>query len=624
MNVTIISEIGINHNGKLEDAIDLIYASKDAGVDAVKFQKRDLNQIYSDSILKNPNNAEWNFDYLLPLLSEVELSFNDFEIIKKKCDELNLDLIVTPMDEKSASFIHQLGIAAIKIASADMTNLALIEHCATFELPYYISTGMWNKEDIVKCVEFYKEIEINFSLMLANSTYPTPFESISLTFLKELALLSKRYGYSGHERGDFIPVAAVAMGATIVEKHITLDRSQKGPDHKASLLPEEFKEMVRKIRATELALSQDKHINQQETLSKELFSKSATAKKKIFAGHKLTLNDIIYKAPGKGIFPHEIKDFLNKTVQNDVDEGQFISEQDFDKSIKISEWKKFVFKNKWGVKCRFHDYHDYNVLNAPVIEFHCSQNDLDSEFQEENYSSELIVHAPEIMNRQLVNICSENQKIVDDSLFIIERSINKTLEISKRWPSRKPKMVVHLGGMSLDLLEPTKYGIEGLSTHEKMLEIAIYNFNKLDYPKDEIDVLPENLPPRPWYLGGQWYQYGFAPAVDMVRFCEATKTKMTFDICHAQLQCNLEKSSLADYAKKVKGFVSHLHISDAAGLSAEGIPIFSGDIDFCSVFKVLQDIEYTWVTEIWSGHLHNGAGTYKAMLELESNYRELI
>ena len=196
MNVTIISEIGINHNGKLEDAIDLIYASKEAGVDAVKFQKRDLNQIYSDSIIKNPNNAEWNFDYLLPLLSEVELSFNDFEIIKK-CDELNLDLIVTPMDEKSASFIYQLGIAAIKIASADMTNLALIEHCATFELPYYISTGMWNKEDIVKCVEFYKEIGINFSLMLANSTYPTfrihiiNFQRISLA-LRDMAIPDTR------------------------------------------------------------------------------------------------------------------------------------------------------------------------------------------------------------------------------------------------------------------------------------------------------------------------------------------------------------------------------------------------------------------------------------------------
>jgi N-acetylneuraminate synthase len=110
----------------------------------------------------------------------------------------------------------------------------------------------------------------------------------------------------------------------------------------------------------------------------------------------------------------------------------------------------------------------------------------------------------------------------------------------------------------------------------------------------------------------------------MVRFCEATKTKMTFDICHAQLQCNLERSSLVDYARKVKAFVSHLHISDAAGLSAEGIPIFSGDIDFRSVLGVLEDIDYTWVTEIWSGHLHKGAGTYRAMLDLESNFKGLI
>ena len=233
----IISEIGVNHNGDLNTALKLIEESKKAGVDAVKFQKRDLDKIYSKSILQDCNSAEWNFEYLIPILKSVEFGTEEYITINKKCKELNIDLIVTPFDENSAEFISTLDLSAIKIASADMTNLPLIEKCASFNLPLIISTGMWSHNDIKDCVKFYKKLGIDYSLLLTNSTYPTPFETINLEYIKELKKLADRVGYSGHERGTFIPVAAVTLGARIVEKHITLDKYQDGPDHKASLLP---------------------------------------------------------------------------------------------------------------------------------------------------------------------------------------------------------------------------------------------------------------------------------------------------------------------------------------------------------------------------------------------------
>ena len=620
----IISEIGINHNGSLDIALKLIYKSYEAGVDAVKFQKRNLEKIYSKHILNDSNSAEWNFEYLIPLLQELELSKEDYLEIKKTCKKLDLDLIITPMDEESVEFISTLGIKAFKIASADMVNFSLIKKCASYNLPLLISTGMWSEEDIKKCVKFYKKHNIQYSLLLANSTYPAPYEDIGLNFLQKLKTLSNIVGYSGHERGNFIPIAAVALGARIIEKHITLDRNQKGPDHKASMLPKQWEEMVKNIHLLEKSLGVEKYVNQAETLNKEAFAKSAIANKDLTKGHILLESDIYYQSPGKGIFEHEISEYIGKELKQNIPQDNFISKENFNNTVLIKDWKKFNFTKNWGVKCRFHDYKIYKQLNPPVIEFHCSQSDLDIEFNEKNKNSKLIIHAPEIFDRELVNICSKDERIVQKSLEIIQKSIDKTIQISKNWPLAKPKMVVHLGGMSLDLLDTTKYKINRLSTHDEMISIAIHNFKKLNYNPDEIDILPENLPPRPWYLGGEWYQYGFAPYSDMIRFCKETKTKMTYDICHAQLQCNLENITLAEYTKNVMPYVSHMHISDAIGLNGEGIQMFEGEIDFKSTFDIAKDYNFSWVTEIWSGHLHNGSGMYKALCDLENNFNTLL
>ena len=611
----IISEIGINHNGSLDTALQLIHESHTAGVDAVKFQKRNLAKIYSNNILNDSNSAEWNFEYLIPLLQEFELSETDYRVIEKTCKELNLELIITPMDNHSAEFVSKLDIAAFKIASADMVNLSLIEKCNSYQKPIIISTGMWSESDIEKCVNFYKKKNINYSLLLANSTYPSPYEDIGLMFIKKLKKLSPIVGYSGHERGTFIPVAAAALGANIIEKHITFDKNLIGPDHKASMTPSEFKIMVDNIRNLEKSLRYKKFVNQAETLNKEAFAKSAVAKNNLSIGHILLEQDITFKSPGKGIFEHEIIDYIGKELKQPIIKDNYISKENFKDSLLIKDWKKFNFSKKWGVKCRFHDYNIYKEINPPVIEFHCSESDLNIQFDEKNHNSELIIHAPEIFGRELVNICSTDDRIVKKSIEIIQKSIDKTIQISKNWPLAKPKMVVHLGGMSLDSLTFTNF-----DNYSDLINIAIKNFKKLKYDPDLIDIIPENLPCRPWYLGGEWHQYAFGPSLDMIQFCKATNVKITYDICHAQLWCKLAGISLIDYTKEIMPYVSHMHISDAIGINGEGVQIFEGEIDFDTIFDISKDYNFTWVTEIWSGHLHNGSGTYKALSDLEQHY----
>lgn len=610
----IIAEIGINHNGNLDTAIKLIKAVKKAGVDAVKFQKRDLASIYSKAVLDDSNSSEWSFEYLIPLLKEVELTKEDYYKIREVCDELELDLIVTPFDEISAAFLFELGVSAYKIASADMTNLPLLKKCNNYKIPLIISTGMWSDDDIRKCAETYKIDKLNYAFLLAQSTYPASYETLNLKYLEKLKEFTPIIGYSGHERGTFIPVAAVAMGCKIIEKHITFDVTQKGPDHKASMLPEEWTEMVYQIRMLEKAMGETKHVNQAEIQNKEAFAKSAVPIRDLPVGHVLIKSDLAYKAPGKGIFPHEIHDYIGKVIKKSVKKDHYISKKDFEETIAIADWEKFTFSKKWGAKCRFHDYEEYKVLNSPSIEFHCSQTDLDIDFQPEISQSELIIHAPEIFDRQLVDICSDDEEIVTKSLDILQRSIDKTIEISKFFPKAKPKLVMHLGGMFLNTRD--------LVDTSKLTEKAIENFKRLKYDSNLIDILPENLPPRPWYLGGEWFQHGFMLSKDMLDFCNYFGLGITYDICHASLYCNEFGIDLAQYTKEIMPIAKHIHISDAYGNNGEGVQIGEGSIDFDKVLKEVKKYQFTWVPEIWSGHLHQGAGTYRCMQILNEKYSE--
>ncbi|MEI9919949.1 MAG: N-acetylneuraminate synthase family protein [Bacteroidota bacterium] len=615
--VYIICEIGINHNGSLAKALELIDAAKEADVDAVKFQKRSLPDIYGKAILKDANSAEWNFDYMIPLLKEYELSEDDYRIIRKKCDDLELDLIITPFDLSSAEFVAKLGVSAFKIASADMTNLALVEKCGSYGLPVIISTGMWEKSDIETCVKRYKDKGIQYILLHAQSTYPSPYESLNLKFIEELKKLSNPVGFSGHERGTFIPIAAVAMGCKVIEKHITFDRNEIGPDHKASMLPEEWKDMVHNIRMLEKSLGARKEVNQAEKLNREVFAKSAVAKSDIKAGHILVPEDVELKSPGKGIFPHEIIKYYGQVLKNDVKANHYIAKTDFENVITIGEWKLPKFSSTWGIKCRFHDFEAYNVLHAPSVEFHCSQTDLDVDFRpkESPNPSQLIVHAPEIFDRELFDICSDDETKVKRSLHILQRSIDKTLELAKYFPAKKPKMVIHLGGMSLN--------VRDLKDTRPMMDNAIRNFKPFHQYKDDLDILPENLPSRPWYFGGEWYQHGFATAEDMRYFCETYGLGMTYDICHAFLYCQVHNKDIVKYTETVMPIVKHLHLSDARGINGEGVQLGEGEMNLDAVFDKMKGYKDTWVTEIWSGHLHNGAGTYKAM-QILGKYDNII
>ena len=326
----IIAEIGVNHNGKLSLAKKLIDASIESGVNAVKFQKRDLKSLYRKESLENPNSESQGFEILLAELQEVELTKNDYMEIIDYCKKKKITFLCTPWDTPSVDFLEELDIVAYKISSGDMTNFPLIKYVSKTRKPMIISTGMSKIEEIEKMVSFVKEQNIPFVILHANSTYPSPIESLDLNLIPEFR---KKFdllvGFSGHEIGIIGSITAANMGAVIIERHITLDKTMKGLDHSSSLEPNEFKEMVSLIRLSEKAKGKPiKKMTRAEVLQREVVSKSIVCVLDICKGEIFSDKNIEAKGPEKGLSAQYFFDIIGKKSPRDIKCGEYVLEED--------------------------------------------------------------------------------------------------------------------------------------------------------------------------------------------------------------------------------------------------------------------------------------------------------
>lgn len=326
----VIAEIGVNHNGDLNTAIKLIDIAIDSGADAVKFQKRDLKSLYRKEALENPNIESQGFEILLAELKEVELSKDDYIKIVNYCAKKNITFLCTPWDVHSVDFLEQLDIPAYKVASGDMTNFPLIKYISKTKKPLIISTGMSKMEEIEKMVNFVKTLDIPFILLHANSTYPSPIESLNLSLIPELIKkFNLLVGFSDHETGIIGSLTAAIMGAVVIERHITLDKTMKGLDHSSSLEPNEFKNLIQMIRLSERAKGQPiKKMSRAEVLQREVVSKSILAIIDIKEGEIFSEKNIETKGPEKGLSAQYFYDILGKKSNRKILGGDYLLEED--------------------------------------------------------------------------------------------------------------------------------------------------------------------------------------------------------------------------------------------------------------------------------------------------------
>lgn len=328
MGVYIIAEAGVNHNGSFDLACRLVDAAKTAGADCIKFQTFRAQNLVS----RNAGKADYQKDTTgdgsqADMLTKLELSYDAFSRLKQYCGEVGITFLSTPFDLESAAFLDELGVPFWKIPSGEVTNLPYLEALAKTGRPVVMSTGMCEMEEIEAALRVLREHgTADIRLLHCNTEYPTPFADVNLRAMETMRrAFGVEVGYSDHTKGIEVPIAAVALGATIIEKHFTLDRNMEGPDHKASLEPEELAAMVSAIRNIEQALgSGEKTVSPSERKNIAVVRKSIVAKRAIKAGERLTEDNLTVKRPGSGVSPMRWRDVLGTAAIRDFEEDEMI------------------------------------------------------------------------------------------------------------------------------------------------------------------------------------------------------------------------------------------------------------------------------------------------------------
>ena len=333
MNKTvIIAEAGVNHSGDIEMAKKLIDVASNAGVDYVKFQTFKANKI----VTKNAKRANYqnintkNLDSQYEMLKKLELDEDTHHSLIKYCNEKSVKFLSTAFDLDSLEFLYNIGIRLAKVPSGEITNYPYLKKVAQLFPEVILSTGMSTMDEINKAVGVLLKFGINkdsLTILHCNTEYPTPMSDVNLMGMLHIQTeLGVKVGYSDHTLGIEVPIAAVALGAIVIEKHFTIDRNLPGPDHKASLEPNELKLMVRSIRNIEKAISGSKikEPSKSELKNKQIIRKSIVAIKPIIKGEIFNNKNIGIKRPGTGISPMNWESIIGQVAEKNFQQDELI------------------------------------------------------------------------------------------------------------------------------------------------------------------------------------------------------------------------------------------------------------------------------------------------------------
>jgi N-acetylneuraminate synthase len=613
----IIAEVGNNHNGDIGLAKELVDLAVEAKVDCVKFQMRDLSSLYSNQ----GKNAEAGYDlgsqYTLDLLNKFQLSNDELCQVFDYCKQRGILPLCTPWDLVSVRVLDEYGLEGFKVASADFTNYEMLEALAKTGKPLICSTGMSKEAEIKASVGLLRRLGAPFALLHCNSTYPTPFKDVNLSYLPRLKeLAGSVVGYSGHERGFAVPLAAVALGARIVEKHFTIDRNMEGNDHKVSLLPEEFAEMVRQIRNVEEAMGQggERELTQGELINRENLAKSLMINCDLPQGQVIQRSMIVVKCPGQGLQPNRIDDLVGKLAARDFKAGEFFFETDI--TPQSAKKNHYTFTRPYGIPARYHDYQALiEGMQIDFVEFHLSYHDLDVKL-DKYFSGPLpigyAVHSPELFaNDHILDLATDDVAYLAHSISELKRTVAVAAELQQFFPATpKPALVLNAGGWTTQGFLPVE------------ARAALYD--RVAAALAEVDLSPvqlaiQTMPPFPWHFGGQSYHNLFVDPDEIATFCERTGHKICLDVSHSMMACNYYQWNFGEFLKKVLPHTIHLHVVDAKGVDGEGVQIGHGDVDFTMLRDRLNEYApgVQFIPEVWQGHKNKGEGFWSALAFLE-------
>ncbi|WP_256808430.1 N-acetylneuraminate synthase family protein [Bradyrhizobium sp. Bra64] len=614
----VIAEIGNNHNGDFDRAIALVDAAVAAGADCAKFQMRKLDEVYRASSLSGKDD-DLAVEYTLDLLRRFELPTPQQKKIAEYCAAKGIQYLCTPWDAKSVAALEGFGVQAYKVASADLTNLPLLACLAATGKTLIVSTGMSTTDEIKTAAKFLDDRDASYVLLHCQSTYPAALHNIHLRFMETLREIHPVVGYSGHERGVAVSTAAVALGAVVIERHITLDREMEGPDHAASLEPEEFKALVSGIREVEAARGEklaERALSQGELINRESLAKSLVAARDLPAGTVISDSDIAVKSPGQGLSPLKMPALLGRRLTRTMATDDYFFQSDLDEGT--AKARRYRFDRPWGVPVRYHDTGRFLEICEPdIIEFHLSYSDMERDpaaYLSGTYELGFVVHAPELFaGSKLMDLATPDEALRRYSLEQTQAVIDITRGLKKFFPkTRRPPIVANIGGFTMD---------EPLPPEEKAERYRIFAQSLKELDMDGVELTPQTMAPFPWHFGGQRHQNIFIFPEESAAFCAKHDLRMCVDISHTKLAANHFGFDFAQGLAQLGPHTAHLHFGDARGLDGEGLQIGEGEIDFDEIGRVLRQHAPTasFIPEIWQGHKNMGEGFWTALERLEGH-----
>ena len=646
-NIEFISEIGINHNGSISTAKKLIQQSKKINCDFVKFQIRNIKEIYHPNFLKDFSNSENANQYIYNEIKKAHLEKSEYIKLFNFAKKIDIKVMVTPFDLKSLNLCKRKEVDAIKIGSPDFDNIQLIMNALKLKKPIFLSTGMAEDNEINSMRTILKKYNIHnvpITIFHCVSSYPPNEDEINLKYIKNLVkkFPDYRVGYSGHERGFIPSLISIYFGSKVIERHLTLDKNSKGPDHSSSLTKDEFRKLIlnskvivnqinqkktdekkflKKFRLSTGIISIGKSIKSvslNSKFNKKVLGKSAIYKKNFSKNKIIKIEDLKFVSPGKGLSGLEFYN-IKKKLYGNVFKDQYLSSDDFEQN----ENKKFerdkikITNKKWGLIGRLGDYEQFIDEKADLIEIHLTWRELiNPKIINKNYNTELIIHAPEYFNDQLIDFTSDNKKILNNSFEMIE-NVNKLVEKIKDNfvydEIKGPKVVLHPGGHS----EKSRNNFSKIAQYRNLYK----NVQKIK--SKNYNLLLENMPPYPWYYGGKFYQHVFTDTKEIKNFCKEAEMNICYDTSHAKLSSNMLKKNFKNFTKDILQNIEYLHISDAAKVYQEGLQIGKGEIDFKMFFNLVKNLNVNFVPEIWNGHLDHGKGFKTAIYQIEKIMKKI-
>lgn len=614
----VIAEVGNNHNGDFDRAIALVDAAIAAGADCAKFQMRKLDEVYRASSLSGKDD-DLAVEYTLDLLRRFELPTDQQKKIADYCAAKGIDYLCTPWDARSVAVLEGFGVQAYKVASADLTNLPLLARLAATGKTLIVSTGMSTTDEIRTAAGFLDGRKAAYVLLHCQSTYPAALHNIHLRFMETLREIHPIVGYSGHERGIAVSTAAVALGAIVIERHITLDREMEGPDHAASLEPGEFKALVSGIREVEAARGEklaERALSQGELINRENLAKSLVAARDLSVGTVISESDIAVKSPGQGLSPLKMPALLGRKLTRKMTADDYFFQSDLDDGA--AKARRYRFDRPWGVPVRYHDTARFLEICEPdIIEFHLSYSDMERDpaaYLSGTYDLGFVVHAPELFaGSKLMDLATPDEALRRYSLEQTQAVIDITRGLKKFFPrTMRPPLVANIGGFTMDAPLPPD---------EKAERYRIFAQSLTELDMEGVELTPQTMAPFPWHFGGQRHQNIFIFPEESAAFCAAHGLRMCVDISHTKLAANHFGFDFAEGLARLGPHTAHLHFGDAKGLDGEGLQIGEGEIDFGEIGRVLRQHApaASFIPEIWQGHKNMGEGFWTALERLEGH-----